>query len=58
VNLYLGLGLFSVFVAYDTQRMIDKAAQGEEDHVSDALNMFLNLFNIFIRLLMIFGRRD
>lgn len=58
VNLYLGLGLFSVFVAYDTQRMIDSAARGEEDHVSDALNMFMNVFNIFIRLLMIFGRKD
>jgi FtsH-binding integral membrane protein len=58
INLWFGLGLFSLFISFDTQRMIDSAYQGVTDHVSDALNMFMNLFNIFIRLLQIFGGRD
>jgi len=57
INLYLGLGIFSVYIAYDTQNMIEMYKQGNDDHVSPALNLFLNIINIFIRLLQIFGRR-
>uniref|UniRef100_A0A6B2LIA1 Uncharacterized protein n=1 Tax=Arcella intermedia TaxID=1963864 RepID=A0A6B2LIA1_9EUKA len=53
-NLYAGLGIFSLFVAYDTQRMIEDYHDGNRDHVGPALSMFLNIFNIFIRLLAIF----
>lgn len=51
-NVYGGLLIMSLFVAYDTQSMIDRAASGETDHVSDAVNVFLDVWNIFIRLLM------
>jgi len=54
VNLYGGLILFSIFISYDTQRMIEDYRAGNRDHVSPALNMFLNIINIFIRLLSIF----
>jgi len=57
INLYLGLGVFSLYVAYDTQRMVDSYTQGDDDHVSPALNLFLDIINIFIRLLQIFGRK-
>jgi len=57
INLYLGLGVFSLFIAYDTQNMIEMYKAGNDDHVSPALNLFLNIINIFIRLLQIFGRR-
>eukprot|EP01125_Pyxidicula_operculata_P022829 TRINITY_DN9601_c0_g1_i1.p1 TRINITY_DN9601_c0_g1~~TRINITY_DN9601_c0_g1_i1.p1 ORF type:complete len:315 (+),score=80.69 TRINITY_DN9601_c0_g1_i1:87-1031(+) len=55
VYLYLGLGVFSLFVAYDTQLMIEAYKAGDDDHVSPAFNMFLNLLNIFKFLLQIFG---
>jgi len=55
VWLYLGLAIFSGLIAYDTSAMIERARQGIEDHVSDALSLFLNLANIFIRLLHIFN---
>lgn len=58
VNLYLGLGLFSIFVAFDTQNMIENARHGNHDHVSDALGLFLDAFNIFVRLLSILSPRD
>jgi len=53
INLYGGLALFSVLISYDTQRMIEDYKAGNNDHLLPALNMFLNLFNIFIRLLQI-----
>eukprot|EP01120_Amphizonella_sp_Union-15-10_P001782 TRINITY_DN11927_c0_g1_i1.p1 TRINITY_DN11927_c0_g1~~TRINITY_DN11927_c0_g1_i1.p1 ORF type:complete len:335 (-),score=50.01 TRINITY_DN11927_c0_g1_i1:45-1049(-) len=58
IYLWLGLGVFSLFIAYDTQRMIESARAGLMDHVSDALGMFLNVLNVFIFLLRIFMPRD
>jgi len=58
INLYGGLALFSLFIAYDTQKMIEDFKDGQTDHVAPALGMFLNLLNIFIRLLTIFGGRS
>lgn len=54
INLYGGLALFSVYISYDTASMIESFKQGETDHIRPAFNMFLNLFNIFVRLLSIF----
>lgn len=51
--LYGGLALFSVFVAVDTQAMIERARCGAGDHVQDALQMFLNVINIFVRIAQI-----
>jgi len=58
ISLYGGLGIFSLFIAWDTQRMIESAQEGKKDVVGDSLSMFLNVINIFIRLLSIFTRRD
>jgi len=58
INLYLGLGLFSLYVAYDTQYIIESFHEGDTDHISPALSLFLDVINIFIRLLHIFGRSD
>jgi len=54
VNLYGGLGLFSLFICYDTHNMAQQFALGNDDHVTPAMSMFLNIFNIFVRLLSIF----
>jgi len=56
INVYGGLGIFSLFVAYDTQNMIEQYHAGNNDHITPALNMFINLIQIFIRLLEIFRR--
>lgn len=53
--LYGGLALFSMFVAVDTQAMIERARCGAGDHVQDALQMFLNVVNIFVRIAQILG---
>jgi FtsH-binding integral membrane protein len=51
--LYGGLALFSIFIATDTQSMIERARCGDTDHVQDATSMFMNVLNVFIRLLQI-----
>lgn len=53
--LYGGLALFSLFVSVDTQAMIERARCGAGDHVQDALQMFLNVVNIFVRIAQILG---
>jgi FtsH-binding integral membrane protein len=50
IVLYGGLAIFSLFVAVDTQAMIERASCGANDHVGDALQMFLNVVNIFVRI--------
>ncbi|KAG5478011.1 hypothetical protein LSCM4_05409 [Leishmania orientalis] len=56
--LYGGLALFSVMVAVDTQAMIERARCGAGDHVQDAMQMFLNVINIFVRIAQIMGSMD
>jgi len=51
--LYGGLALFSVFIAVDTQAMIERARCGVSDPSQDALGMFLNVINIFVRIAQI-----
>jgi len=42
INLYGGLAIFSLFISYDTQNMIESYKAGDDDHISPALNMFLS----------------
>ncbi|CBZ27447.1 conserved hypothetical protein [Leishmania mexicana MHOM/GT/2001/U1103] len=56
--LYGGLAIFSVMVAVDTQAMIERARCGAGDHVQDAMQMFLNVVNIFVRIAQIMGSMD
>ncbi|KPA79166.1 putative mitochondrial hypothetical protein [Leptomonas pyrrhocoris] len=58
IILYGGLALFSIMVAADTQAMIERARCGAGDHVQDALQMFLNVINIFVRIAQIMGSMD
>lgn len=55
IILYGGLAIFSMFIAVDTQAMIERAACGNNDHVGDALQMFLNVMNVFVRIAQILG---
>jgi Bax inhibitor 1 len=57
VELVFGLGLFSAYVIYDTQLIIERARMhAERDPFMDALNLFLDAINIFVRLLILFGK--
>lgn len=59
VQLYGGLGIFSLFIAYDTQQMINDYEEGNKDTIMAALNMFINVKIVFQKFLFIFiGRSD
>ncbi len=60
---YVGIGIFIIATAYDTQRLKELAYEGERTGVSTsslaiqgALILYLDFINIFIRVLAIFGK--
>ncbi|MCA9379323.1 Bax inhibitor-1/YccA family protein [Candidatus Dojkabacteria bacterium] len=57
---FLGLGIFMILTAYDTQkikRMAENGGYTPTLAIRGALTLYLDFINIFIRLLQIFGRR-
>ena len=59
VYLYGGLGLFTLYIAYDTQKMIDEYEMGEDDHLKHAVDLFLDFKMVFSRvLILLMGRSD
>jgi FtsH-binding integral membrane protein len=49
---YFVVGLFMIFILYDTKRLQINAKQCVvADYISESLKLFLDIWNIFIRLL-------
>eukprot|EP01100_Stratorugosa_tubuloviscum_P004937 TRINITY_DN224_c0_g1_i1.p1 TRINITY_DN224_c0_g1~~TRINITY_DN224_c0_g1_i1.p1 ORF type:complete len:368 (+),score=91.97 TRINITY_DN224_c0_g1_i1:50-1153(+) len=57
-SLYGGLGIFTLFIGYDTHRIIADAENGNKDVVGHAAALFIDIVNIFRSLLFIFSVRD
>ena len=55
---YLGILLFSGFIAYDTHVAVQNYEAGNADHLAMSIQLLLDVWNIFIRLLSIFSNRD
>ncbi|KAJ1984634.1 Bax inhibitor 1 [Dimargaris verticillata] len=53
LELYLGLVLFSAYIVYDTQLILQRVDLGSRDAVGHALTLFVDLFAVFIRILVI-----
>lgn len=51
VYLYGGLSLFTLYIAYDTQKMIDEYQMGEDDHLKHAVDLFIDFKIVFTRVL-------
>lgn len=58
LQLYLGLGLFCAFILFDTQLMIEKRRRGDEDFIWHALDLFLDLIQVFRHLVMIMAKKN
>ncbi|MEO6729142.1 MAG: Bax inhibitor-1/YccA family protein, partial [Candidatus Dojkabacteria bacterium] len=61
---YIGIAIFLILIAYDTQKLKKMAASIGEDGVGmsrlaiqGALALYLDFINLFIRLLRIMGKR-
>ena len=56
IDLYGGVGLFTVYNMYDTHELIEEYEHGQVDHLSHSIDYSLNIINIFIRMLEILAR--
>lgn len=57
-NNYLGIGLFSALIAYDTHVAIKMYELREADHLGMAVQFLLNFWNILLRFVSIFSNRE
>ncbi|KAI3425031.1 hypothetical protein D9Q98_008409 [Chlorella vulgaris] len=55
-ELYGGLAVFSGYVVYDTQVIVERCEAGLKDPLRDALDLLVDFFAIFARLLVILMR--
>lgn len=56
VSVYGGLVLFSMFLLYDTQRIVKKAEHSMHfDPVNESISVYMDILNIFIRMATIMG---
>jgi|Transcript_15554 FtsH-binding integral membrane protein len=57
-QVYGGLVVFSLYVIYDTQLIIEKAACMAPDVIRDACELFMDFIAIFVRILIILMRNN
>lgn len=58
VNLYLGIAVFSAFILYDTQLIVEKNINGDNDYVWHSVDLFLDFINLFRRILILLASKE
>ncbi len=56
VELYFGLLVFSVYVIFDTQVIIEKIKSGNDDFIGHSAMLFTDAVALFVRLLLILSK--
>ncbi|XP_028402957.1 bax inhibitor 1-like [Dendronephthya gigantea] len=56
VHLYLGLVVFSAFILYDTQLIVEKFRRGDKDYVWHCLDLFIDFIAVFRRIMVILAQ--
>ena len=56
---YISLVLFSIYLIYDTQLLIGKGERkfSEDDYILAAINIYLDIIILFLKILQIFGEK-
>ncbi|KAL7064823.1 hypothetical protein AAHC03_05746 [Spirometra sp. Aus1] len=57
VELYLGFAVFCLFIVYDTQMIVFKRQNGEDDFVKHAIDLFVDVVEVFRHLLIILNSK-
>jgi len=57
-HLYGGLLIFCGFILYDTQLIIEKKRNGDNDFIWHSVDLFLDFVNIFRRILLILSNKE
>jgi FtsH-binding integral membrane protein len=57
-ELYIGLLVFSVYVAFDTQCIVARAEDGDRDYIMHAQSLFVDFVQLFVRLLVILNDKE
>lgn len=50
--------MFCLYIVGDTQVIVAKAESGHYDVVGDALNLFTDLAQVFVRILVILSKKE
>ncbi|KAI8645784.1 inhibitor of apoptosis-promoting Bax1-domain-containing protein [Parasitella parasitica] len=58
LDLYIGLLAFAGFVMYDTQMIVEHASAGSMDIPGHAMELFMDLYSLFIRLAQILMKKE
>lgn len=57
-QVYVGLVIFSLFVLYDTQMIIEKRRMGDDDFIWHSVDLFFDFVQIFQKLLIILSQKE
>lgn len=57
LEIYGGLILFSGYVIFDTQLIVEKAERGDMDYVKHSLDLFVDFAALFLRILVILTQK-
>eukprot|EP00274_Cyanoptyche_gloeocystis_P008297 CAMPEP_0196655720 /NCGR_PEP_ID=MMETSP1086-20130531/6648_1 /TAXON_ID=77921 /ORGANISM="Cyanoptyche gloeocystis , Strain SAG4.97" /LENGTH=238 /DNA_ID=CAMNT_0041988181 /DNA_START=101 /DNA_END=817 /DNA_ORIENTATION=+ len=58
VEVYGGLLVFSGYVLFDTQLVIEKASRGDDDFIGHSVSLFLDFVALFVRILIILLKKE
>lgn len=58
IKLYVGLAIFCGYILYDTQLIVEKRRNGDEDFIGHCLMLFLDFLNIFRHILILLTDKE